>query len=182
MANFSQNMIWNQNIFPDGLICIFPGLFLLEHLGGMMFVHRIWEMLNPGRGWVFLNRISWLVQVDQEELCRLRKALEMGQNRAMHKTPMICGSEETDTDAQICSTLLPSLSRKDTFMTKMCWHITFPPSYCFRWASEAPKPSSDMYLYPPKSVLVLHIQKAASPCPVWSRRCNKTRKPQETQG
>lgn len=86
----------------------------------MMFVHRIWEMLNPGKGWVFLNRISWLVQVDQEELCRLRKVLEMGQNRAMHKTPMISGSEETDTDAQICSTLLPSLSRKDTFMTKMC--------------------------------------------------------------
>lgn len=49
------------------------------------------EMLSPGRGWAFLNRISCLVQVDQEELCRLREALEMGQNRAMPKTSLICG-------------------------------------------------------------------------------------------
>lgn len=97
MANFTQNMIWNQNIFPDGLICIFPGLLLLEQLGGMMFVHRTWEMLSPGRGWVFMNRIFWLVQVDQQKLCSLREALEMGQNRAMHETSLICGSKETET-------------------------------------------------------------------------------------
>lgn len=50
MANFTQNMTWNQNILPDGLICIFPGLLLLEHLGGMLFVPRNVGNAEPGQG------------------------------------------------------------------------------------------------------------------------------------
>lgn len=73
------------------------------------------------------------------------------------------------------STPLPTLSRKEPFMTEMWWQTPFFPSYYFRRASETPKPSSDIYLYPPESgiVLVVHIQRTAPPCPVWSRRCKK---------
>lgn len=178
-----EEMIWNQKIFPGRFICIFPGLLLLEHLDRMMFVHQTWEMLSPV--WVFLNRISWLVQVDQEELCRLREELVMGQSRAMHIFDMWKKVKKLMLSlfSQTCCTPLPSLSRKEPFMTKMWWQMPFFPSYYFRRASETPKPSSYISLCSPKSgiVRVVHIQRAASPRPVWSRRCNKTREPQGTQ-
>ena len=48
------------------------------------------EILRPLRRWVFLDRTSWLIAV-QEELHNLGEALEMGQNRAMHTMYLICG-------------------------------------------------------------------------------------------
>lgn len=150
MANFTQNMIWTQNIFPDGLICIFCGLMLLKHLGRMMFVHPTWEMLSPGRGGVFLNRISWLVQVDQEELHRLRGALEMGQNRAVHKTSLRHGSEETDT-ALVSTKLFHSLGipfqKKKLLWPKCCDRSLFPPATISDELQEHQSPAQNLFIF-----------------------------------
>jgi len=50
-------------------------------------------MPRPFRGSVFFNKISWLIQVDQEERHGLGEALEMGQNRVVQNIALTCGKK-----------------------------------------------------------------------------------------
>lgn len=59
------------------------------------------------QGTGIFQQISWLIQVDKEELRRLGEALEMGQNRAVSKICLICGSEETGMSADFHEPVSP---------------------------------------------------------------------------
>lgn len=90
--------------------------------GGMMFVQCNVGNAETFQGTGIFQQISWLIQVDKEELRRLGEALEMGQNRAVSKICLICGRKWRNWYvcwfSWTCFTPLPSLSRKEPFMNE----------------------------------------------------------------